>query len=54
VSGKFPSPPAALERDWRLTGANLFVSDPIQVGVMTEMAVADTAKFEIVRQARRR
>src|SRR4029079_5546414 len=31
-------------------GAALVVTDPIQAGVMTVMAVADTAKFDITRQ----
>jgi energy-converting hydrogenase B subunit Q len=30
--------------------ADLVVSDPIQAGVMTVMAVAQTAKFDISRQ----
>ena len=30
------------------------VSDPVQAGVMAVMAVADTAKFDIVRQQKRR
>jgi len=30
------------------------VSDPIQAGVMAVMAVADTAKFDLVRQQKRR
>jgi energy-converting hydrogenase B subunit Q len=34
--------------------ADLVVSDPIQAGVMAVMAVADTAKFDLVRQQRRR
>ena len=34
--------------------ADLVVSDPIQAGVMAVMAVADTAKFDIVRQQKRR
>lgn len=34
--------------------ADLVVSDPVQAGVMAVMAVADTAKFDIVRQQRRR
>ena len=34
--------------------ANLVVSDPVQAGVMAVMAVADTAKFDIVRQQKRR
>ena len=34
--------------------ADLVVSDPIQAGVMAVMAVADTAKFDILRQQNRR
>ncbi len=34
--------------------ADLVVSDPVQAGVMTVMAVADTAKFDIARQRGRR
>jgi energy-converting hydrogenase B subunit Q len=34
--------------------ADLVVSDPIQAGVMAVMAIADTAKFDIMRQQRRR
>jgi energy-converting hydrogenase B subunit Q len=34
--------------------ADLVVSDPIQAGVMAVMAVADTAKFDLVRQRNRR
>lgn len=34
--------------------ADLVVSDPIQAGVMAVMAVADTAKFDLVRQQKRR
>jgi energy-converting hydrogenase B subunit Q len=34
--------------------ADLVVSDPVQAGVMAVMAVADTAKFDILRQQRRR
>jgi energy-converting hydrogenase B subunit Q len=34
--------------------ADLVVSDPVQAGVMAVMAVADTAKFNIVRHQRRR
>jgi energy-converting hydrogenase B subunit Q len=34
--------------------ADLVVSDPIQAGVMAVMAVADTAKFDLVRQQGRR
>jgi energy-converting hydrogenase B subunit Q len=33
---------------------DLVVSDPVQAGVMAVMAVADTAKFDIVRQQKRR
>ena len=34
--------------------ADLVVSDPVQAGVMAVMAVADTARFDIARQAGRR
>jgi len=34
--------------------ADLVVSDPVQAGVMAVMAVADTARFDIVRQQGRR
>jgi energy-converting hydrogenase B subunit Q len=34
--------------------ADLVVSDPVQAGVMAVMAVADTAKFDIMRQQKRR
>src|SRR4051812_27590791 len=34
--------------------ADMVVSDPIQAGVMAVMAVADTAKFDLVRQQKRR
>jgi energy-converting hydrogenase B subunit Q len=34
--------------------ADLVITDPIQAGVMTVMAVADTAKFDIARQRGRR
>jgi energy-converting hydrogenase B subunit Q len=34
--------------------ADLVVSDPVQAGVMAVMAIADTAKFDIARQQRRR
>jgi energy-converting hydrogenase B subunit Q len=34
--------------------ADLVVSDPIQAGVMAVMAIADTAKFDILRQQKRR
>jgi energy-converting hydrogenase B subunit Q len=34
--------------------ADLVVSDPIQAGVMAVMAVADTARFDILRQKNRR
>src|SRR5688572_7865050 len=34
--------------------ADLVVSDPIQAGVMAVMAVANTAKFDLVRQQKRR
>lgn len=34
--------------------ADLVVTDPVQAGVMAVMAVADTAKFDIVRQQKKR
>jgi energy-converting hydrogenase B subunit Q len=34
--------------------ADLVVSDPIQAGVMAVMAIADTAKFDLIRQQGRR
>jgi energy-converting hydrogenase B subunit Q len=34
--------------------ADLVVSDPVQAGVMAVMAVADTARFDIMRQQKRR
>ncbi len=34
--------------------ADLVVSDPLQAGVMAVMAVADTAKFDLMRQLKRR
>jgi energy-converting hydrogenase B subunit Q len=34
--------------------ADLVVSDPVQAGVMAVMAVAETAKFDIIRQQKRR
>jgi energy-converting hydrogenase B subunit Q len=34
--------------------ADLVVADPVQAGVMSVMAIADTAKFDIVRQQKRR
>ena len=34
--------------------ADLVVSDPVQAGVMAVMAVADTAKFDLLRQRNRR
>jgi energy-converting hydrogenase B subunit Q len=34
--------------------ADLVVSDPVQAGVIAVMAVADTAKFDLLRQPRRR
>ena len=33
--------------------ADLVVTDPVQAGVMTVMAVADTAKFNVARLKRR-
>jgi energy-converting hydrogenase B subunit Q len=34
--------------------ADLVVSDPVQAGVMAVMAVADTAKFDLMRQIKKR
>jgi energy-converting hydrogenase B subunit Q len=34
--------------------ADLVVTDPVQAGVMAVMAIADTAKFDIMRQQKRR
>ena len=34
--------------------ADLVVSDPVQAGVMAVMAIADTARFDILRQQKRR
>ena len=34
--------------------ADLVVSDPVQAGVMAVMAVAETAKFDIVRHQKRK
>ena len=34
--------------------ADLVVSDAVQAGVMAVMAIADTAKFNILRQQKRR
>jgi energy-converting hydrogenase B subunit Q len=34
--------------------ADLVVTDPVQAGVMAVMAIADTAKFDIVRQQKRK
>ena len=34
--------------------ADLVVSDPVQAGVMAVMAVADTARFDLIRQQKRR
>jgi energy-converting hydrogenase B subunit Q len=34
--------------------ADLVISDPVQAGVMAVMAIADTAKFDIVRQQKKR
>jgi energy-converting hydrogenase B subunit Q len=34
--------------------ADLVVSDPVQAGVMAVMAVAETAKFDLIRQQKRR
>jgi energy-converting hydrogenase B subunit Q len=34
--------------------ADMVISDPIQAGVMAVMAIADTAKFDLVRQQKRR
>jgi energy-converting hydrogenase B subunit Q len=34
--------------------ADLVVTDPVQAGVMAVMAIADTARFDIARQLKRR
>jgi energy-converting hydrogenase B subunit Q len=34
--------------------ADMVISDPIQAGVMAVMAIADTAKFDLIRQQKRR
>ena len=34
--------------------ADLVVGDPVQAGVMAVMAVADTAQFDLLRQAKKR
>jgi energy-converting hydrogenase B subunit Q len=34
--------------------ADLVVSDPVQAGVMAVMAIADTARFDLMRQLKRR
>jgi energy-converting hydrogenase B subunit Q len=34
--------------------ADLVISDPVQAGVMAVMAIADTAKFDLMRQLKRR
>ena len=34
--------------------ADLVISDPVQAGVMAVMAIADTAKFDILKQQKRR
>ena len=34
--------------------ADLVVTDPVQAGVMAVMAIADTARFDISKQRRRR
>jgi energy-converting hydrogenase B subunit Q len=34
--------------------ADLVVSDPVQAGVMAVMAIADTAKFDLMRQVKKR
>jgi energy-converting hydrogenase B subunit Q len=34
--------------------ADLVVSDPVQAGVMAVMAVADTARFDLMKQLKRR
>ena len=36
------------------SAADLVVSDPVQAGVMAVMAVADTAKFDLMRQLKKR
>jgi energy-converting hydrogenase B subunit Q len=34
--------------------ADLVVTDPVQAGVMAVMAIADTARFDLMRQLKRR
>jgi energy-converting hydrogenase B subunit Q len=34
--------------------ADLVVTDPVQAGVMAVMAIAETARFDIARQLKRR
>jgi energy-converting hydrogenase B subunit Q len=34
--------------------ADLVVTDPVQAGVMAVMAVADTAKFDLMRQLKKK
>jgi energy-converting hydrogenase B subunit Q len=34
--------------------ADLVVSDPVQAGVMAVMAIADTAKFDLMKQLKRK
>jgi len=34
--------------------ADLVVSDPVQAGVMAVMAIADTAKFDLMRQVKKK
>ena len=34
--------------------ADLVVSDPVQAGVMAVMAVADTAKFDLMKQLKKK
>jgi energy-converting hydrogenase B subunit Q len=34
--------------------ADLVVTDPVQAGVMAVMAVADTAKFDLMKQLKRK
>ena len=38
----------------RITVHGNVVTDPVQAGVMAVMAVADTAKFDLMRQVKKR
>ena len=53
-AGEGPASDFAQHGRQRPDAADLVVSDPVQAGVMAVMAVADTAKFDIMRQQNRR